>query len=189
MWKIKKADDSTAHYLPHADIFCSSCSYKWVVLSTFGIFQRPLCGNIQCDALSFGTLCLSLSPVCYQSRASYSPSHQHLPFFNFRPKEATALCTSGWRNWICRRNGRLENFIFCEYECRRGPEQTGGPSLQTYLPSRPSSHYVRMSPSACVFLARSPSLNPSLCLQGTLHRWGTLWIPLLSVFVQILVLW
>lgn len=107
-----------------------------------------------------------------------------LAFFNFGPKEATALCTSGWRNWICRRNGRLENFIFF---CRRSRTSVGeAPSRQAAPLSKLISPLLSPIPPLCpsvdwvtrpLFSSRSPSHNPSLSLQGTLFLRGTDWIP------------
>lgn len=186
----------TAHYLPHDDIFAAhtvSCSYKWVDVCQHLVFPKTSLQRYSVRCFKFWDSPETLSPVCYQSQASYSPSHQHSPFFNFRPKEAAALCTSSWRNWICRRNGRLENFIFCAYECQRGPSRQAAPlsKLISPLAHPPIMFCARLSCTACVFLAFALPQSLSLSAGHVTPARDRLDPPsliLLSVFVQILVL-
>lgn len=195
MWKIKKGDATkTAHYLPHH-------RFQWYFaaqvrrLSTFSISkdpQRPLCSNIQYDTLSFGTR--DRQRLSHLSAIKAEPVIHHLIstclFSISGPRKLQLFVqAAGVIEFAAEMAGSKISFSarmsVGEARADRRPLSLNLSPLSPILPLCSALDWV----PPLVFFSRSPSLNPSLCLQGTLCWWGTDWIPFLSVFVQILVLW
>lgn len=159
-------------------------------MSTFSISkdpQRPLCSNIQYDTLSFGTRVSDRQRLSHLSAIKAEPVIHHLIstclFSISGPRKLQLFVqAAGVIEFAAEMAGSKISFSarmsVGEDRADRRPLSLNLSPLSPILPLCSALDSV----PPLVFFSRPPSLNPSLCLQGTLRCRGTDWIPLLSSF-------